>query len=969
MTMSDHAWTLENLAAYIAGGLEPAERERLEGHAAECDECTSSLTDAQGADMYLMTLFADDRPGPALEDRLIRKLRKPRQTARRALSTMWVKASLAIAAVALLAVLGAGITAVIDNGGFQAFATVDEMTGAQAQTNFGVPILKQQGLTGRRVDGEVLDRSATTNYRRQNGPIETWSLGTGMMADYDATFKQQHHLGWAEKALEPQKSDTAGWDQGVLSFGLGATGREPSQSAAVPRTESPRAPPNLDPAMPGAGSPPVNRPPGADKFSPAPATPPVPHPALPETTVNGTKTEEYFLPLLQLPRTPDANDADKGKASQGGNGLSPDRRTIDGRLRTRLENGDQLPQRTNQDPGLPSGGQKSRGFRDTNSSITGTPPTAPGETKPAQPKPEAARPTPRYIIRTGDIEFEVDSFDAAAAIVRKLVSAIKGGFVATENSDRLANGKVRGAVVVRMPPESLDQFVLELRKQLGKTAELKGQKIGSQDVSKLYIDLESRLKAARTMEERLLKIIKDGKGEIKDLVAAEKELGVWNTKIEEIEGELRYYQNLVSLSTLTINLTEKEIRTAAAVRESERILAGVEVDEVEPAMREVLKEVAAAKGRVTRSEMKQYAGGQYQAQLNFDVPPDAAGPIRDRLRQLGTIARLEIDRVQNPEGGEKLPETGKLERGNTQFVLTLYNLANIQPEETIVLRVAAVDVAEAYRNVRAAVMKAKGRIAAADLNQTNALQIGANLTFAVPREGEAAIRAALEQAGDVLSRTVNRVPTPAGVTDGKDLGKVVTDKKVGYRLDLVSAATIEPREAVGLTVEVHDVEDTLDVLTTKVKELKGRVVKGPVAEHEPNGRVTASVLYEVPLAAAPALTEKLRNSGTVRMKKTVPNQQAPEGKLAVAHFLVTLTNAEVLVPQDEGIMGNVRKGLSYSLRGLSVSVSVLIVGLLFVLPWVVLIAVGWWLVRRVWGRPAVVTVAPTPPTSPPAVSA
>jgi hypothetical protein len=207
------------------------------------------------------------------------------------------------------------------------------------------------------------------------------------------------------------------------------------------------------------------------------------------------------------------------------------------------------------------------------------------------------------------------------------------------------------------------------------------------------------------------------------------------------------------------------------------------------------------------------------------------------------------------------------------------------------------------------------------------------------------------------------------VTDGKDLGKFVTDKKVEYRLELVSAATIEPRETVALAVEVHDVEETLDVLTTKVKELKGRVVKGPMSDHEPNGRVTALVLFEVPLAAGPALGEKLRNSGQVRMKKIVPNQQAPEGKLAVVHFLVTLANSEVLVPQDEGIIGNVRKGLSYSLRGLSVSVSVLIVGVLFVLPWLVLIAAGWWVVRRIWGRRAVVTLAPTPPASPPAASA
>src|SRR5207249_4186535 len=128
-----------------------------------------------------------------------------------------------------------------------------------------------------------------------------------------------------------------------------------------------------------------------------------------------------------------------------------------------------------------------------------------------------------------------------------LVEAIKGGFIATVNSEKLANGKVKGSIVVRVPPEALDTFVLDLRRELGKGGELKGLRIGSQDITKQYTDLESRLKAARTMQDRLLQIIKDGKGEIKQLLEAEKELGVWRTRIEEFEGELRYYGNLVSL--------------------------------------------------------------------------------------------------------------------------------------------------------------------------------------------------------------------------------------------------------------------------------------------------------------------------------------------------------------------------------------------------------------------------------------
>src|SRR5207248_2718622 len=114
--------------------------------------------------------------------------------------------------------------------------------------------------------------------------------------------------------------------------------------------------------------------------------------------------------------------------------------------------------------------------------------------KPPQP---AEHVTTRKVIRSGDIEFEVPSFDSAAAAVTKLVTAIKGAFVATVNSDKLPNGKVKGSIVVRVPPDALDGLVLDLRRELGKDGELKGLRISSQDVTKQYTDIQSRLTAAR----------------------------------------------------------------------------------------------------------------------------------------------------------------------------------------------------------------------------------------------------------------------------------------------------------------------------------------------------------------------------------------------------------------------------------------------------------------------------------------
>ncbi len=40
--MSEHVWTQENIAVYVAGGLQPSEGERLEKHAAGCAACAKT---------------------------------------------------------------------------------------------------------------------------------------------------------------------------------------------------------------------------------------------------------------------------------------------------------------------------------------------------------------------------------------------------------------------------------------------------------------------------------------------------------------------------------------------------------------------------------------------------------------------------------------------------------------------------------------------------------------------------------------------------------------------------------------------------------------------------------------------------------------------------------------------------------------------------------------------------------------
>ena len=76
--------------------------------------------------------------------------------------------------------------------------------------------------------------------------------------------------------------------------------------------------------------------------------------------------------------------------------------------------------------------------------------------------------------------------------------------------------------------------------------------------------------------------------------------------------------------------------------------------------------------------------------------------------------------------------------------------------------------------------------------------------------------------------------------------------------------------------------------------------------------------------------------------------------------MITLSNTPLLVPSDQGLWSQLRGGLAFSLRGLSISASWLIVGLLFVLPWLLVLYAAVWLARRLWrAEPLAATVGGT----------
>ena len=211
----------------------------------------------------------------------------------------------------------------------------------------------------------------------------------------------------------------------------------------------------------------------------------------------------------------------------------------------------------------------------------------------------------RKIIRNGEMIFEVDSFDSSMMQVAKIAARgrrLRRHHRFREAAQRQGQGHAsssaaRRTASTRWCSSCAAWAISRARRSPPRTSP------SSTPTWRASFAPPTR------MEERLLQIIKDGKGAIKDLLEAEKQLGVWREKIEGLEGEIRYYNNLVSLSTLTITLIERDIKTPYATAQTEQVSMGVEAEDVEKARADAIKQIEEAKGRILESDLKKHEAG------------------------------------------------------------------------------------------------------------------------------------------------------------------------------------------------------------------------------------------------------------------------------------------------------------------------------------------------------------------------
>jgi glycine cleavage system regulatory protein len=347
----------------------------------------------------------------------------------------------------------------------------------------------------------------------------------------------------------------------------------------------------------------------------------------------------------------------------------------------------------------PAGGVESQGNRENLVARSG------GMRAPASPPPPPVQDT-RKIIRTGDVALEVDSYDATYTKLSDLMTAEKGQ-ISSANTQKMANGKIRATVILRVLPERFEAVLAKL-KEFGT---IQNQNIGSQDVTKLYIDLETRLKSKEILAERLRNLLKDGKGTVKELMEVEVQLGATNEAIEQIKGEIKYYDNQIGMSTLTLRISEKDLGQPFEYVQTLQSNIQVVAKDPDDVYVKAQKEVTDAGGQVVDSKMTRNNDGSSIGTIRARVDSDKFPALREALKKLGVVTNDTVNQQRSARGGNE--STPKIDAPlRKEQAVVDFSVSSPPPFVTrrSQILVETSEVESAYQNSRRAVEAAGGKI-------------------------------------------------------------------------------------------------------------------------------------------------------------------------------------------------------------------------------------------------------------------
>ncbi|MCP5062174.1 MAG: DUF4349 domain-containing protein [Ignavibacteriae bacterium] len=157
----------------------------------------------------------------------------------------------------------------------------------------------------------------------------------------------------------------------------------------------------------------------------------------------------------------------------------------------------------------------------------------------------------KKIIKDGRLSIRVFELKKTKNKIDTLISKY-GGYYAKEefyNSDFESSYELK----IRIPSQNFEKLIIDIETGDG---EVLNKKIDARDVTDKFIDLETRLKNKRNYLIKYNELLGKAKT-VKDILEIEGEIRKLEEEIESTEGRLKYLSDLVSYSTLDLEISKE----------------------------------------------------------------------------------------------------------------------------------------------------------------------------------------------------------------------------------------------------------------------------------------------------------------------------------------------------------------------------------------------------------------------------
>ena len=166
----------------------------------------------------------------------------------------------------------------------------------------------------------------------------------------------------------------------------------------------------------------------------------------------------------------------------------------------------------------------------------------------------------RKLKKEASISFETREYKKTCSNIRNLITKYKGKIV--KESDNIGENKeIVGNFDIRIPAKSFDLFLGEMDAIDGKIV---NKAIDIEDITADYIDLETRLKSKKELENRYLQLLSKAT-KVSEILEIEAKLNDQRTEIESMEGRFRFMQHEVANNLLHITVNETKAVTSGFI--------------------------------------------------------------------------------------------------------------------------------------------------------------------------------------------------------------------------------------------------------------------------------------------------------------------------------------------------------------------------------------------------------------------